>query len=102
MVRSAAIAAGRSRLRNGRVRPEAAVRSGCRKRSLGGGIGPLKSVVSLRSVDYVPPGLRRRVCRASGKEGMRRVTCTFRLHDGNALLELLIGQIQSELTAQHV
>ena len=33
---------------------------------------------------------------------MRRVTCTFRLHDGNALIDLVIGQIQAELTTQHV
>src|SRR5450631_2052525 len=33
---------------------------------------------------------------------MRRVTCTLCLHDGDALIDLLIGQIQSELTAQHV
>jgi len=30
---------------------------------------------------------------------MRRVTCTLCLHDGDALIDRLIGQIQFELTA---
>src|SRR4029453_18495275 len=33
---------------------------------------------------------------------MRRVTCTLRFQYGNALIDLLIGQIQAEVTAQHV